>query len=110
MSGFTAEIQPKTMPEFRLLTLEETDLVVGGRHTHGGFFTGGGSPQPGGGFAQAIANALASGASTFTEAVTRTVAFSIGNISVAIGFGYGIAIGVGPGSAASVGVTSTAVA
>ncbi len=98
MSRFTAEIQPQAAPELRLLTLEEIDLVAGGRHHSA--------------LAEALASGFAAGASTFTDVVTRTIAFRIGDISIAIGFGFGIAISVGPGSGASVGVgvTTTAIA
>jgi len=94
-------------PGMRLLTADETDLVTGGKGI-GGFDVGhhnkGGSPSIGGGFGVVIANALATGDSTFTETVTRAI--TIGDISIA--FGFGIAIGVGAGSSAGISITTVA--
>ena len=108
MTGMITDLRHEGL-EMRLLTADEIDLVTGGKGA-GGWNVGhhnnkGGTPS-GGGLAEVIANALATGNSTFTETVTR--AFTIGDISVALGFG--IAIGVGAGSSAGVSITTIATA
>jgi len=106
MTGMITDLQHEG-PEMRLLTTDEIDLVTGGKGI-GGFDVGhhkqGGSPSSGGGFAAVIANALATGDSTFTETVTRAI--TIGDISIA--FGFGIAVGVGAGSSAGISITTVA--
>jgi hypothetical protein len=96
MNGVTTKLR-HLGPEVRLLTAEEIDLVTGGGHSNHG-----------GALATIVANALAGGNSTFTQALTRTYAFNVGNVSIAFGFGFGIAIGVGPGSTAVVSIGASA--
>ncbi len=94
MTDILTELQPGCDSGLRLLSSEEIDLVTGGRR--------------GGALSAVIANALATGASTYTQASTRTYAFTLGNVSVAIGWGFGIAVGVGPGSTATVAIGASA--
>ena len=106
MTGMVTDLRHEG-PEVRLLTADEIDLVTGGKGVGGcdfGHHNKVGTPSIGGGLAAVIANVLATGDSTFTEAVTRAI--TIGDVSIAIGFG--IAIGVGAGSSAGISITTTA--